>query len=330
MIYVYFGSDYGQVVHDCFNDLKKISNNTTILKFDGFNTYVQDIVSEGTSISLFENKKIIVYEHCYFLSTSKIKAPLAEKKQNYNSLLSYIDNKDSSDMILLVPGNLDSKNTIVIKLKEKDAIFNQSTLMDLDAYIEYGKKIAKSQSKEITSKSLELLFERTKRKVNYVDEGDFLHFTNELNKVLEYSSKIEEKDIEKLVIKPLEDDIFQTATSLLNKNIASSVSSYLQLRSIGYETLNLLPIFVSQFKDYALLKNLIEQNKSDVQIMDQLKMSKGRLYYSKKAVSFLSYKTFVLILNKLAEIEKGIKLYSDNPDSVLLQFLLTFNLVYKK
>lgn len=329
MIYIYYGSDYGQVVHDCFTDLEKISKTTTIVKFDGFNSYVQDVVSECNTMSLFDEKKIIVYEHCYFLSSSKIKASISEKKQNYNSLLNFIDSKSGYDLVLIVPGNIDSKNPIINKLNNVDAVFNQSKPMDKDAYISYGKKVAKSQSKEISDSALNLLYDRTKRKVNYSDEGDYLHFTNELNKVLEYSSNVDVKEIEKLVIKPLEDDIFQTVTSLLNKKISDSVSSYLQLRALGYEVLTLLPIFVSQFRDYALLKNLIEQNKSDIQIMDILKISKGRLYYSKKSVSFLSYKTFILILNKLFDIEKGIKMYLDDPDSLLLKFLLTFNLEYK-
>ena len=330
MIYIYYGQDYGQVVHNCFNDLEKIPSDVEIIKFDGFNNYIQDVIRECSSYSLFDQKKIVILEHCYFLTTTKIKSTITESKQNYKSLLNFINLKEGSDLILLVPGLLDSKNNVVTSLKDNEAIFNEVKSMSKDDFVEYGLTIAKSNNKEISKDALSLIYDRTKRVVNYKEEGDFFHFTNELNKVLEYKNNIEVKDIDKLIIKPLDDDIFQTVSSLLSKDTTQAISSYYQLRLLGYEVLNLLPIFISQFNNYAQLKCLIELHKSDTQIMDELNMSKGRLYYSKKSCSLLSYKTFIEILNKLSEIEKGIKLYTDDPDTVLLQFLLTFNLKYKR
>ena len=330
MIYVYFGQDYGQVVHNCFKDLEKISKDVEIVKFDGFNNYVQDIISECTSYSLFDQKKIVIFEHAYFLTSTKVKSTISESKQNYKALQDFITSNEGYDLILLVPGLLDSKNTVVSLLKDNNCILNEAKSMTKEDYIEYGIKIAKDNNKEISRDAVSIIYDRTKRKINYKDEGDFFHFTNELNKVLEYKNNIDIEDIEKLVIKPLEDDIFQTVTELLSKNINLAVSSYIQLRLLGYEVLNLLPIFVSQFNFYSQLKCLIELHRTDAQIMDELNISKGRLYYSKKSCSLLSFKTFIEILDKLGEIEKGIKLYTDDPDTVLLQFLLTFNLKYKR
>lgn len=330
MIYIYFGNDYGQVEHSCFRDLEKVPSNIEIVRFDAFNNYVQDVVNECTSYSLFQQKKIVIFHHCYFLTSTKTKSLITESKQRYETLINFSKEKSDSDLILLVPGQLDNKNKIVASLKETEIIINEVKSFSKDEYINYGKEIAKKQNKEISDDALVILYDRTKRKINYKDEGDFLHFNNELNKILEYKDNITKDDVNKLIIKPLDDDIFQTVTNLLSKNINLAISSYMQLRMLGYEVLNLLPIFISQFTTYARLRCLVELNKSDVQIMDELKMSNGRLYYSKNSCMFLSFKTFINILNKLYEIEKGIKLYSDDPDTTLLQFLLTFNLNYRK
>ena len=148
MIYVYFGQDYGQVVHNCFKDLEKISKDVEIVKFDGFNNYVQDIISECTSYSLFDQKKIVIFEHAYFLTSTKVKSTISESKQNYKALQDFITSNEGYDLILLVPGLLDSKNTVVSLLKDNNCILNEAKSMTKEDYIEYGIKIAKDNNKE--------------------------------------------------------------------------------------------------------------------------------------------------------------------------------------
>ena len=329
MIYIYYGSDYGQVINAVKLETDKINQAVNIIKYNGLNNYVQEVVEEASSFSLFDEKKIILFEYCYFLSTKKIKSLISEEKQNYKSLINYAKNNEGYDLICVVPGELDTKKEIVNVLKENGALIYQIKPFTKEEYIKYAQDIAKKRNKTISVDAIEEIYKRTLIKVDYKENTDFFHFKNELDKLLTFNNNITLKNVQTLVYKPLEDDIFQTVSSLLNKNINQAINSYYQLRQSSYEPLNLLPIFVSQFILLAQVRFNMDQRKSDNQIMDELKLSKGRLYYTKISSSTLSYLTFIKIINELGEIEKGIKLYQDDGDTSLMHFMVTFSNKFK-
>ena len=66
MIYIYYGSDYGQVINAVKLETDKINQAVNIIKYNGLNNYVQEVVEEASSFSLFDEKKIILFEYCYF------------------------------------------------------------------------------------------------------------------------------------------------------------------------------------------------------------------------------------------------------------------------
>ena len=149
MIYIYYGSDYGQVINAVKLETDKINQAVNIIKYNGLNNYVQEVVEEASSFSLFDEKKIILFEYCYFLSTKKIKSLISEEKQNYKSLINYAKNNEGYDLICVVPGELDTKKEIVNVLKENGALIYQIKPFTKEEYIKYAQDIAKKRNKTI-------------------------------------------------------------------------------------------------------------------------------------------------------------------------------------
>ena len=104
---------------------------------------------------------------------------------------------------------------------------------------------------------------------------------------------------------------------------------YQDLRRGGSNPLSLLPVFASQFRFRALVKALSEQHETKDDIARELSVKPGRVYYTLKDISMVSYDTLLRILSDRADREKDRKLYRDDGDTRREVFLATFSKKYR-
>jgi DNA polymerase-3 subunit delta len=331
MVYCYFGPDIGVSEAKAKNDIRasQKGDSPDVLSYDGYNCLVQDAVAEASSLSLFGDRKTILFTNAYFLSTSekKTKGTIKESDQDYKGLISYLHNPEpSSDLYFITEGNLDSKNEAVLAMKEEAASFVNCTEMSEDDFVSLAFQKAKSEGKEIEREAASLLFDRTSTKVYGKAHGNYLLFLNELDKLLTYSEKVSLEDVRLLVQKPLEDNLFEIVSDLLLKKTGPALRVYQDLRKAGSLPLQILPAMASQFRFMALVKYQMENgNQNEESIAREIgNTTKGRIYYTKKEIRYVSYKTFLEILADLGEIEVGMKKKQDNGDQQMELFLLTF------
>ncbi|MFA6830373.1 MAG: DNA polymerase III subunit delta [Bacilli bacterium] len=337
MIFVFFGPDYGLNLAKANSELKarmKKEGTSELIKYDGYNDLVQDAVTECSSLSLFGEKKNVLFSHCYFLSgaAGNTKSSIKESSQDYEAFISYIKNPDPNcDLYLVSQGNLDAKKSdIVLALKELPAIFANCAEMTKEDYVSLAFQMAKAQNKDIDRKGAELLFQRTSYTEAFKTHGDYLMFVNELNKLLTYNKAVREDDVRLLVHKPLEDNVFDIVSSILDDNVSKAVSTYKDIRKGGYDPMQLIPIFISQLRMMALAKYGIEQRFTDSEIASDLKISSGRLYFIKKESKRVSYHSLLLAIKELGEREMGIKLSNDDGDTSLILYMTLFRKKYFK
>ncbi|MFA6861069.1 MAG: DNA polymerase III subunit delta [Bacilli bacterium] len=331
MISVFFGPDEGLSEAKAKKDIKDSHNGQLpddLIKYDGYKDAVGDLVADCQSLPLFGGKKTILVTNAYYLiETPKTqKGSLKESEQDYPSLLSYIKSpSDDTDLYFVAPGNLASKSELVVALKENGAILTNCLLMTSDDYLAICYSVAKSQNKTIDKDAAYLLINRS--------QNDYLLFRNSLDKVLAYADHIDLKAVDTLMVKPLEDNVFDIVSSLVKGDTDKALSTYSDLRKGATLALAILPAMVSQFRFMALVRCLIEKGEDDLSIASDLsgrgvKVNPKRLYYTRKETRNISYSTFIRILTDLGEIEENVKLSQDDSDDRMELFLTLFNKKY--
>ncbi len=340
MIKVFSGPDSGFTMHRLEKELKENLSPEAykeIIRFDAYKDLSQSVVEDCSSISLFGDKKIVVYTNCYFLSSSTgKKAPFSDSQQgNFKDLKAYFasPNQDT-DLYIMVDADLKKSGDLYSSLQEGEEIYLEScNLPSDDDYVMLANQMAKKESKEIDPDAIKMLLSRCRViAVNsYGPKGiDYLTFVHGMEKLLLYTKHITPDDVRKLIYRPLEDNVFEIIKKLMEKNTASALYAYRDLRNSGVEVLSMLPAFASKFKDYALVKYLIEMTYSNEQIAAQLgkiqqkTIKPGSIYYRKKELAVLPFSSSLRILSDLSNLEKGIKQYMDDPDVVMELFLTSF------
>ena len=320
MIKVFFGKDSGLITKIVNNE---INSKTEVIKYDGYKDTVSDLVNECCSLSLFGERKTVIFSNAYFLSTAKgNKNPIKEKDQDYKSLLSYFKNPEPNcDLYILVTGSLDSKNELVKALKELPADFHEVFDLKDEDFVSLAFKHAKEAGGDIDRDAVKLL--------NEYCSGDYSLFINNLDKLLLYNKHVRTDDVKLLVNKPLEDKAYDLASKLLNKNIKSALNSYQELRQNGWEGLSMISTLANQFRFMALTKFLIAKGYNNDDIASELsdknaKIKSAKIYYTRKDIQNYSFQQLLNILCRLGDIEKDVKLNNDNVDERLELFFLSF------
>ena len=340
MIKIYFGADSGFTSHKVEQVLKKNLSKeeyNEIIRFDGYKDLSQMVVEDASSISLFGDKKRILYSNCYFLANgTNRKVPFTDAQQgNYKELIEYFEHASpDSDLYLIVDGNLKKSGPLYEAIKEGKEIFlEECVLPSDDDYYSLAHQMAKEENKTIDVDAAKLVIERCRNVAGStygVKSVDYLTFKNTMNKLLTYTKHITLVDVEELVYRPLEDNVFDIINKLMEHKTSQAISIYHDIRKGGIEPLSILPAFASKFRDYALLKYLIDTNDSNALIAEELSriygksVKPGAIYYRKKEVEKISFDGIMEILNDLALLEQDIKLYQDNADVRMEVFLSLF------
>ena len=325
MIKVYFGKDPGFSQHTALKDLKKSLSGpeyAQLVRLDGYKDPVSYIVESCQTISLFcPHKTVLVSNAYFFMETKSKKGSLKESDQNYEMLEHYLLNPSpETDLYFVVPGEISRTGSPNKALSSPMVTMVSCDLPSNDDYIMLAYSKAKEEHKDIDREAAALLLERTK--------GDYLAFVNNLDKLFTYTNKVMKTDVEELVHRPLEDNVFSIVSYLVKGRTKEAISAYEDLKNNGTDVLSLLPIFASQFNKMAMIRYLTDRDYKKEEIMKELKVSKGQVYYAQSDCKNLTFRTLIKIMNDLSLMEKDIKLNLDDSDNKMMLFLLLFQRNY--
>lgn len=306
MIYVFLGNEIN-LLKRRIDGLKCELNINNIIEYDFDDSNIIDILNEANYVDLFNEKKLIIVSNFSF---KKVKD--AYEKE----LLRYIDNMNDNVIILkCIDESLDERKNITKKLREKCKV-EEIKKMDYKELHEYITNMFVSNNKKIT-------YNQVKEILNRCEYNDDLAI-NETEKLLLYKlgeDVITDDDIDKVVSKSSEKEIFTLSDAVMKKNLKQIFSSYNILIRSGIEPVVLIDNLARQFRTLYQVKILCKT-------MDEKEISRKlglNPYVVKKAHENVNnYEESELINNlyELSNLDIDIKVKGLDKYKVLENFFL--------
>lgn len=306
MIYVFLGNEIN-LLKRRIDGLKHELNINNIIEYDFDDSNIIDILNEANYVDLFNEKKLIIVSNFSF---KKVKD--AYEKE----LLRYIDNMNDNVIILkCIDESLDERKNITKKLREKCKV-EEIKKMDYKELHEYITNMFVSNNKKIT-------YNQVKEILNRCEYNDDLAI-NETEKLLLYKlgeDVITDDDIDKVVSKSSEKEIFTLSDAVMKKNLKQIFNSYNILIRSGIEPVVLIDNLARQFRTLYQVKILCKT-------MDEKEISRKlglNPYVVKKAHENVNnYEESELINNlyELSNLDIDIKVKGLDKYKVLENFFL--------
>lgn len=306
MIYVFLGNEIN-LLKRRIDGLKRELNINNIIEYDFDDSNIIDILNEANYVDLFNEKKLIIVSNFSF---KKVKD--AYEKE----LLRFIDNMNDNVIILkCIDESLDERKNITKKLREKCKV-EEIKKMDYKELHEYITNMFVSNNKKIT-------YNQVKEILNRCEYNDDLAI-NETEKLLLYKlgeDVITDDDIDKVVSKSSEKEIFTLSDAVMKKNLKQIFNSYNILIRSGIEPVVLIDNLARQFRTLYQVKILCKT-------MDEKEISRKlglNPYVVKKAHENVNnYEEEELINNlyELSNLDIDIKVKGLDKYKVLENFFL--------
>jgi len=264
-------------------------NRDNLITYDLDETNISDVINDLDTYGFFSEQKFIHASNATFLTTTK-----SEIDHNVESLTKYINNP--SDNILIIScSKLDGKKNICKLIKDK---FNCVAISSDPK--DYIKK--KTKGYKLTYDTINYLL--------YTVGEDIDRLDNELDKLMLYkldSKEITRNDIDLIVVKKVDDNIFDLIDAIIKKNKKKSLTIYNEMINYGEEVFKILISLSNQIRLIYQVKVL--RNKQDSEIAEILNLKNPRQVYAiRQKISSYTKDELLDYLYKLALMDEDLKL----------------------
>ena len=272
------------------NNIEEINVN----KYDLNNTYLNDIVNDASSMSLFDDKKIIIVDNSYiFTGTTK-----KTLEQDPIILENYLNNINDNTILIFIVNNdkLDERKKIT-KLVKKIGIVKEFNSID---NISLVKQLFNDYN--ITNDNIKYLLER-------VGEDTTLLAT-ETEKIKIYKDKdknITKEDITNLTSKSLEVNNFKLIDAIINKNKNEAFTLYQDRIKLNEEPIAIIIALANQIRIMYQVKQLYLNGYTENNIASILKIHPYRVKLANQNCKKYDSNILLNYLKELANLDISIK-----------------------
>lgn len=305
MVYLLYGiKEYG--INEQISKIIKNTYNLNISKYDLNSDSLKDVIDDCETISLFDEKKIVIVENVdVFTSTGNKDSDLIEK---------YLMNINPSTILILVVHSekIDKRKKITTLIKTKGKVMEFNEDINPETLI---KKMLKEYKIEYSD--MKFLIDRV--------GSNPLIIKNEINKLIIYKgddNNITREDILNVVSKTIDADIFRLIDTIVKKNRDKAIEIYNDILKINEEPLKIVIMLANQFRIMYQSKELFMKGYSEKDIASSLKIHPYRVKLALKNGRNYSSDTLIKYLYSLAQIDIGIKTGNLNKDLALEFFIL--------
>ena len=308
MIYLLYGEEQFLIDKEIEKIEKKENiDGISISHYDLEIDNIKDIVDDCQTISLFEDKKLIIINNCTYFNRVK------NNEEDVNLLLEYISNPNPGTILIIINHNssIDSTKKISKKIKEVGTIIelNSSNINSIVKNMFDGYKIKEETInlfiKRVGEDISILSMEADKLKTYKIDEKEI---TNE--------------DIMKCATFNIDTDIFKFIDNIISKKKEDALITYHELLRNNEEPLKIIVLLASKFRLMYQAKVLNSRGLSSNEISSILGV---HAYPVKLAIqSSIKYPDKLLLkyLDLLADLDSDIKTGKINPELGLQLFIL--------
>lgn len=309
MIFFLYGQDTyrsHQKLNEIIESYRKVHKSGLNLRFiEGENLNFEDIKNETQTISMFDEKKLIIFKNA-----------LSVLKDHDNALNFFKKLNDSKDIIVVYEEKEADKRLSLVKFLGKEGRVQEFEPLEGQKLRNWAKNQIESCGGNIDSSALETL-------INYVG-SDLWWMKNEIEKLVNYRSgkKIEAADIDLLVKPKIEPEIFKTIDAIaFNKNLWIGKKQALKLLhehlEKGDHPLYLLSMINYQFRNLLIIKDLIEKNLPYYSILKTTKMHPFVVRKTYEQANKFTFQELKKIYQKIFQIDLSIKTGKINPTAAL-------------
>ena len=269
-ILVLTGEDVGQFEWLKKDILKKIGYDPSDLNYSYFDmkeASYAEVELDLLSLPFFADEKIVILDHLLDVTTAKKRNLTDEDLKQFEN---YLENpSESTRLVIFAEGKLDSKRRLV-KLLKRDAQIIEATTPKEQEVKRYFASQAQELGLQFEGDSLDQLL----LKSGY-DFGE-LQKNIALLQAYKEDGQITLEDIEEVVPKSLQDNIFDLTQMILKRQIDQARNLVKDLRLQGEDEIKLIAILLSQFRMYSQVKIFSEEGQSESQIVANLSDLSGR------------------------------------------------------
>lgn len=269
-ILVLTGEDVGQFEWLKKDILQKIDYDPSDLNYSYFDmkeTSYAVVELDLVSLPFFADEKIVILDHLLDLTTAKKRVLTDEDLKQFESYLEMPS--ESTKLVIFAEGKLDSKRRLVKLLKREAQIVEAATPKDQDL-----KRYFASQAQELGLKFVGDALDQLLLKSGY-DFGE-LQKNLALLQAYKEDGQITLEDVEEVVPKTLQDNIFDLTQMILKRKIDQASNLVKDLRLQGEDEIKLIAIMLGQFRLFIQVKILSEEGQPESQIVTSLSDLSGR------------------------------------------------------
>jgi len=250
----------------------------------------EDFRDEFRSVSMFDEKKLIILEGAFLSQDFKEKFLKNSKK-----LLV------SEDIILFYERGEIPKGHSLFKFLKKHAKSQEFKLLG-------GQRLKNWAKKELESYGLKIEPEALTKLTDYVG-NDLWRMTNEIRKLVNYkkNERIEAKDVELLIGPRIETDIFKTIDALALKDKKQALRLIHKHLEKGDSPLYLLSMIHFQFRNLLIIRELIESHYPYYAILKTSKLHPFVVKKSYQQATKFTLQELKKIYQKFLQIDLNIK-----------------------
>ena len=269
-ILVLTGEDVGQFEWLKKDILKKIGYDPSDLNYSYFDmkeASYAEVELDLVSLPFFADEKIVILDHLLDLTTAKKRNLTDEDLKQFEN---YLENpSESTRLVIFAEGKLDSKRRLVKLLKRDAQIIEATTPKEQDL-----KRYFASQAQELGLHFVGDSLDQLLLKSGY-DFGE-LQKNLALLQAYKEDGQITLQDIEEVVPKSLQDNIFDLTQMILKRQIDQARNLVKDLRLQGEDEIKLIAILLGQFRMFSQVKIFSEEGQSESQIVASLSELSGR------------------------------------------------------
>ena len=258
---------YGQLKEKLFSQLAFDAGDLSLSYFDLRETAYQEASLDLESLPFFADDKLVFLDYLLDLTTSKKRLLSDEELKRLEAYLK--SPLDSTKLIILAPGKLDSKRRIVKLLKRDAQIFEANQIKE-----EQLRPYFKRQAELLGLNLNQQVLEETLIKSNF----DFNQIQKNLSLLAAYKGKerVTSADIAEVLPKTLQDNIFDLTQLILRGQVDQARSLVRDLTLQGEEEIKLIAVMLNQFRLFSQIKILQKQGRADQELVAVLSDILGR------------------------------------------------------
>ena len=269
-ILVLTGEDVGQfewLKKDILNKIGYDPSDLNYSYFDMKEASYDEVELDLVSLPFFADEKIVILDHLLDVTTAKKRNLTDEDLKQFEN---YLENpSESTRLVIFAEGKLDSKRRLV-KLLKRDAQIIEATTPKEQEVKRYFASQAQELGLQFEGDSLDQLL----LKSGY-DFGE-LQKNIALLQAYKEDGQITLEDIEEVVPKSLQDNIFDLTQMILKRQIDQARNLVKDLRLQGEDEIKLIAILLGQFRMFSQVKIFSEEGQSESQIVASLSELSGR------------------------------------------------------